>query len=107
VAHAVHQCVVGKLRAANSRRVDFAGCDAATRRARVLHQIVRSYGEPDGPGAVLRWPITQPELASLAGAAEPTVHRALRRLRETGVVTTGYRSISVADLGRLHRIAYD
>lgn len=107
VAHAVNASIVTKLRSATSRRVDLAGCDAATRLARVLDQIVRSYGEPEGAGAVLRWPITQPELATLAGAAEPTVHRALRRLRETGVVATGYRSIRVADLARLHRIAYD
>jgi len=55
---------------------------------------------------VIHWPITQPELATLCGAAEPSVHKALRRLREQGAVSTGYRSIRVENLGQLHRVAY-
>ncbi|MGW4003145.1 Crp/Fnr family transcriptional regulator, partial [Streptomyces nigra] len=101
IAHAVHQSVVAKLRAANAHRVNFVGCDAATRLARVLHHLVMTYGERDGDGAVLRWPITQPELATLAGASEPSVQKALRRLRNDGVITTGYRSIRVDSLARL------
>ncbi|WP_406115034.1 Crp/Fnr family transcriptional regulator [Streptomyces sp. NBC_01014] len=107
IAHAVNASIVTKLRVANSRRIDFTGCDAATRLARVLHQIALTYGERAGEGAVIRWPITQPELATLSGAAEPTVHKALRRLRETGVVSTGYRTIRVEDLALLSSIAFD
>ncbi|RJO71034.1 Crp/Fnr family transcriptional regulator [Nocardia panacis] len=106
IALAVNAAIITKLRDANDRRVDFAGCDVATRLARVLHQIAMAYGEPSGAGALIRWPITQPELASLAGAAEPTVHRALRRLREIRVISTGYRSVKVEDLARLGAIAY-
>ena len=106
IAHAVNASIVTKLRVANKHRVDFTGCDAATRLARVLHQIAMTYGEPAGEGAVIRWPITQPELATLSGAAEPTVHKALRRLRETGVVSTGYRTVRVEDLALLSSIAY-
>jgi CRP-like cAMP-binding protein len=107
LAHAVSQSIVAKVRIANSRRVDFTGCDVPTRLARVLHQIAMTYGEPAGDGAVIRWPITQPELATLCGAAEPTVHKALRRLREAGVVSTGYRTIRVEDLALLASIAFD
>ncbi|MBH5333389.1 Crp/Fnr family transcriptional regulator [Streptomyces pactum] len=107
IAHAVNASVVTKLRAANTHRVDFTGCGAATRLARVLHHIAMTYGERTGDGAVIRWPITQPELATLSGAAEPTVHKALRGLREAGVVATGYRTIAVVDLARLSRIAFD
>ncbi|WP_330332622.1 Crp/Fnr family transcriptional regulator [Streptomyces sp. NBC_00536] len=106
IAHAVNESIVAKLRVANSHRIDFAGCDAATRLARVVHQIAMAYGEPAGAGVVIRWPITQPELATLSGASEPTVHKALRRLRETGVVSTGYRAIRVEDLARLNSIAF-
>ncbi|RKN11449.1 Crp/Fnr family transcriptional regulator [Streptomyces radicis] len=106
VAQAVDESIVAKLRAATAHRVDFTGCDAATRLARVLHQIAMTYGERVGQGAVIRWPITQPELATLSGAAEPTVHKALRRLRETGVVSTGYRSVRIEDLAHLSRIAF-
>lgn len=107
IAHAVNASIVTKLRVANAHRIDFTGCDAATRLARVLHQIAMTYGERVGGGAVIRWPITQPELAALSGAAEPTVHKALRGLRATGVVSTGYRSIKVEDLASLSSIAFD
>ncbi|WP_404816817.1 Crp/Fnr family transcriptional regulator [Streptomyces thermolineatus] len=107
IAHAVNASVVSKLRAANTHRIDFTGCDATTRLARVLHQIAMTHGERSGAGVVIRWPITQPELATLAGAAEPTVQKALRRFREAGVVSTGYRTVRVEDLTRLNSIAFD
>jgi len=107
LAHAVNRAVVAKLRMANSHRIDFTGCDVNTRLARVLHQIALIYGERKGEGVVIRWPITQPELASLSGAAESTVHKALRKLRESGVVSTGYRTIRVDDLALLSSIAFD
>ncbi|MCX4744203.1 Crp/Fnr family transcriptional regulator [Kitasatospora sp. NBC_01287] len=106
VSRAVNESIVTKLRAANTHRVDFTGCDAATRLARVLHQIALSYGERVGDGAVIRWPLTQLELATLSGAAEPTVHKALRRLRAAGVVSTGYRAIKVESLALLSGIAF-
>ncbi|WP_052851487.1 Crp/Fnr family transcriptional regulator [Streptomyces avicenniae] len=106
IAQAVNVSVVSKLRVANGHRIDFTGCDAATRLARVLHQIVLTHGERSGAGAVIRWPITQPELATLSGTAEPTVQKVLRRLREAGVVSTGYRTVRVDDLARLSSIAF-
>ncbi|MEV1010402.1 Crp/Fnr family transcriptional regulator [Streptomyces sp. NPDC049881] len=106
IAQAVNASVVSKLRVANARRVDFTGCDAATRLARVLHQIVLTHGERSGAGAVIRWPLTQPELATLSGTAEPTVQKVLRRLRESGVISTGYRTVRVEDLARLTAIAF-
>jgi CRP/FNR family cyclic AMP-dependent transcriptional regulator len=106
IAQAVSESIVTKLRVANDRRIDFTGCDAPTRLARVILQIAVTYGEPAGDGAVIRWPITQPELATLSGAAEPTVHKALRRLRESGAVSTGYRTIRVESLALLGSIAF-
>ncbi len=106
IAHAFEASIVTKLRTANTHRIDFIGCDAATRVARVLHQVAMLYGERSGGGAVIRWPITQPELAALCGAAEPTVHKALRGLRETGVISTGYRTIRIENLAHLSRIAF-
>ncbi|WP_026343178.1 Crp/Fnr family transcriptional regulator [Nocardia sp. BMG111209] len=106
IALAVNESIVAKLLVANERRIDFTGCDVPTRLARVLHQIAMTYGEAVGAGAVIRWPITQPELATLSGAAEPSVHKALRRLRESGVIATGYRTIRVKDLELLSNIAF-
>jgi CRP/FNR family transcriptional regulator, cyclic AMP receptor protein len=105
LALAVSRSVVGKLRAGNERRVEFAGFDAPTRFARVLRELAIAYGERSGDRVTIGWPVTQSELASLASVAEPTAQKALRRLREAGVISTGYRSLTVEDFPELNRIA--
>jgi CRP/FNR family transcriptional regulator, cyclic AMP receptor protein len=105
LAEAVNRAVVGKVRAANARRVEFAGYDAPTRLARVLRELAVRYGDRSGNRVVIAWPLTQPELASLAAVAEPTAQKALRVLRERGVIATGYRSLTIMDLDELNRIA--
>jgi CRP-like cAMP-binding protein len=77
----VDKSVLAKLRFANDRRVDFASYDAVVRVARVLRELAAVYGERSGNRVLLNWPLTQTELASLASVAEPTVQKALRRLR--------------------------
>lgn len=106
IDQAVKASVVGQLRMAVSYRVDFTGCDVATRVARVLYQYAKSHGHHVGDSMLIDWPITQQELASLCGAAEPTVHKALRDLRLAGVISTGYRSVRVEDFVELHRIGF-
>jgi CRP-like cAMP-binding protein len=105
LAEAVNRSVVAKVRSANARRVDFAGYDAPTRLTRVLRELAVQYGERSGNRVVIAWPLTQPELASLAAVAEPTAQKALRRLRESGVIDTGYRSLTIVDLEELNRLA--
>jgi CRP-like cAMP-binding protein len=105
LAEAVNREVLGKLRFANERRVEFAGYDAQTRVARVLRELAAAYGERDGDRVVLNWPLTQTELASLASVAEPTVQKALRRLRDAGVITTGYRNLIVESFSELDMMA--
>jgi len=105
LAREVDRSVLGKLRFANERRVEFAGYDAQTRVARVLRELAAAYGERSGNRVMLNWPLTQPELASLSSVAEPTVQKALRRLRESGVIVTGYRSLTIQDFSRLNELA--
>jgi CRP/FNR family transcriptional regulator, cyclic AMP receptor protein len=101
----VNRAILAKLRDANERRVEFAGYDAPTRLARVLRELAVRYGDHAGNRVVISWPLTQTELASLATVAEPTAQKALRLLREQGVITTGYRSVTVVDFVALDRIA--
>jgi len=106
ISHAVSSAIAAKMRVAIARRVDFSGSNVSTRVARVLLQLVEAYGYTEGNQAVLKSPLTQPEIASLAVASQPAVHRVLRGLREHGIVSTGYRSIAVTDLGSLRKLAY-
>jgi CRP-like cAMP-binding protein len=103
---AVTRGVTDKLRTATSRRVEFTGCDVNTRFARVLLELAERYGEQAPQGRTIGCPLTQTELATLAGAAEPTVQRALRQLKADGIVATGYRVTTVLDMAALRQRAY-
>lgn len=104
-AQAVMRAVAGKLRWATRRRQEFGSCAVGTRVARVLGELTRVYGRPCETGISIGVSLTQPELAALVGASEPSVHRVLRSLREDRVIETGYRRILVRDVPELSRIA--
>ncbi|MFF0061376.1 Crp/Fnr family transcriptional regulator [Streptomyces sp. NPDC005279] len=103
-ARAVMCAVAGKLRWATRRRQDFGSCPVGTRVARVLLELARAYGQPCAAGISIGVSLTQPELAELVGASEPSLHRVLRSLREQGIVETGYRRVLVKDLPELSRL---
>jgi CRP-like cAMP-binding protein len=105
LAEAVNRSLVAKLRAGDERRIEFAAFDAPTRFARVLRELAGSYGERSGRRVTISWPVTQSELASLASVAEPTAQKALRQLRKSGVISTGYRTLTIEDFGALDAIA--
>lgn len=102
VALALSSSVGAKLRWATRRRIDFGAHEVHVRVARVLAELAKSYGTDTGEIGV---PLSQPELAALVGAAEPTVHRALAYLRKEDIVATGYRRVVVRDHARLEAIA--
>ncbi|MGW4062602.1 Crp/Fnr family transcriptional regulator [Amycolatopsis sp. NPDC004747] len=104
-ALAVSGSVGAKLRWATRRRIDFGSRAVRVRLARVLLELAASYGVPAGPHLRIGVALTQPELAALVGAAEPTVHRALAGLRRESVVETGYRRVCVCDRARLEAVA--
>jgi CRP-like cAMP-binding protein len=106
LALAVARGVSDKLRSATSRRIDFTGCDATTRFARVLLELATRYGRPTSAGQTIRCPLTQTELATLAGSAEPTVQRMLRQFKADGMVATGYRETTVLDITALRKRAF-
>ena len=104
-AAAVSCGIAAKLRWATRRRIDFGAGEVKVRLAHVLIELIESYGEPAGEGTVIATSLTQPELAALVAAAEPTVHKALAALRHNRVIKTGYRRITVLDERRLRAVA--
>jgi CRP/FNR family cyclic AMP-dependent transcriptional regulator len=91
---------------ANERRVDFASYPAKVRLARILIELSQVHGRLASAGRTIGVDLTQPEIATLCGAAEPTVEKSLRELREAGLVDTGYRHIVIRDLVGLRRFAH-
>jgi CRP/FNR family transcriptional regulator, cyclic AMP receptor protein len=104
-AAAVSRGIAAKLRWATKRRIDFFAGEVKVRLAHVLVELVESYGETTADGIVIATSLTQPELAALVAAAEPTVHKALASLRHDEMIRTGYRRITVLDERRLRAIA--
>ncbi|MFD4945484.1 Crp/Fnr family transcriptional regulator [Streptomyces sp. NPDC058239] len=105
VSMALTGIVADRLRGANRRRLDFRGYPAKVRLARLLVELAASYGSSRSGGVVIGCRLTQPELATLVGAAETTIHKVLRELREEGLLETGYRSTTIRDLPRLRQLA--
>jgi CRP-like cAMP-binding protein len=105
IARAFNQAVAAKLRQATRRRADFRR-DTRSRLAQVLVELHHgsTASRRDEKMAII---ITQSELASLIGASEPAVHKALRALRDAKIIGTGYGRLSIADISRLRRIAAD
>jgi CRP/FNR family transcriptional regulator, cyclic AMP receptor protein len=68
--------------------------DAEHRVVRRLLDVRRSYGI-DGADPL---PLTQEDLAVMAGVTRPTANRVLRQLEEAGVVRLGRRHIEVLDM---------
>jgi len=73
-----------------------------TRILRRLVELARSYGQGDGPAVI---PLTQEDIAGLAGTARATVNRILRAERSRGTVSLEKRRITVLDLDALARRA--
>jgi CRP-like cAMP-binding protein len=97
--------VADRLRWANQRRVDFASYPVKVRLARVLWEIASSYGHRVPSGIVVDIRLTQPELATLCGAADVSLQKALRELRRAKIIDTGYREIVIRDSAALRTVA--
>ena len=76
------------------------------RLAHVLGEIAASCGEAVSDGVLIGVELSQTELATLVGAAEDTVQKALRLLRDRGLIRTGYRKITVVDHVALRALAH-
>ncbi|RNL85756.1 Crp/Fnr family transcriptional regulator [Halostreptopolyspora alba] len=100
-ARAVSASVVGKFRSTTERVVDYSAHDAPVRLARVLYRLYRDHGVHQEDHVELGIPITQPELASIIGASEAAVQKALAGLRRHGIVSTGYRTTAITSLAAL------
>ena len=70
---------------------------------RRLNELCAIYGDGSAPGTVI--PLTQDDLAGLAGASRPTVNQILQRLASEGVVAIDRRRIEVLHPAELRRRA--
>ena len=79
----------------------------AQRLAFLLLDLAGQHGSGTARGIYVAMPLSQEELASLAGTSRATVTRALGNWRQRGIIRTGQRRITIRDLGALRQIAGD
>ena len=102
----VTAAVAGQLSWANRRRTDFAVYPAHVRLARLLVEIADLCGRPTPDGGVeIGVPLSQPELATMIAIAQATVQNAIRDLRGRGLLSTGYRRLTILDPAGLRALA--
>jgi len=97
--------IADRLRWANRRRIDFTHYPLRVRLARVLWEIAAAYGRRSPQGMVVDIRLTQDEMATLCGAAQVSLQKALSELRSEGIVSTHYRGIVVRDSEALRSVA--
>lgn len=105
IAQRTMEILIGKIRNATDHRAAMRGQQARYRIAKLLCGLAERHGCEGGAGPVVL-PVTQPDLAALAGVAGSTVERILKELREQRIVDTRYREIVIRQLDVLRVQAF-
>ncbi|MEU9890778.1 Crp/Fnr family transcriptional regulator [Sphaerisporangium sp. NPDC051011] len=105
VAVLLLRLVVGRLRDSDRKRVEYGAFDTTGRVATRLVELAERFGEPTNGGVKVALPLSQDELAGWTGASREAVSKALRSLRDRGLIETGRRRVTIYDLEGLRRRA--
>ncbi|MFI9557846.1 Crp/Fnr family transcriptional regulator [Nonomuraea endophytica] len=105
VAVLLMQLVTEKLRDADRKRIEYGAFDTTGRVATRLIELAERYGEKTSTGVRVALPLSQDELAGWTGASREAVSKALRSLRDRGLIETGRRRVIIHDLEGLRKRA--
>ncbi|GAA2893798.1 Crp/Fnr family transcriptional regulator [Streptosporangium fragile] len=105
VAVLLMQMITSKMRDADRKRIEYGAFDTTGRVATRLVELAERYGEPDDGGVRVALPLSQDELAGWTGASREAVSKALRSLRDRGLIETGRRRVIVHDMEGLRKRA--
>lgn len=85
--------------------IDRSTTDGAQRLARLLIDLAARHGVTRGSAVNIEMPITQGELASLAGVSRATMTRAFNEWRRRAIIQTGKGRITITNMDGLRKIA--
>ncbi len=106
IALVLLELVLGRLCLADERRLEFATAESLPRVTSRLLELAERFGVEAEDGALaVEMPISQEELASWAAASRESTARALRTLRELGLIETQRKRMVVLDAERLRQHA--
>ena len=93
---------LSRLHAADQRRMEFATAESLARVSSRLVGLAQRFGSRLDDGVIdVTLPISQDELASWSASSRESTARALRTLRELGLIQTRRRHLTALDLERL------
>ncbi|HZU61317.1 MAG TPA: Crp/Fnr family transcriptional regulator [Solirubrobacteraceae bacterium] len=104
-ALALLELTLARLYAADARRLEFASTESLARVTSRLVELVERFGQARDAGQIeVALPFNQEELASWSASSRESTARALRTLRELGLIQTHRLRLTVLDLDglRLH-----
>jgi CRP/FNR family transcriptional regulator, cyclic AMP receptor protein len=96
-SRALLELVVAKLRGATRRQLEFGTGDALGRLCRTLVELGGRYGDPTAEVCRFELPVTQQDLASLAGLSREAVVKGLAALRALEWIRTSGRTVELID----------
>ncbi|WP_113700734.1 Crp/Fnr family transcriptional regulator [Nonomuraea lactucae] len=105
VAVLLMRLVTGRLRDADRKRIEYGAFDTTGRVATRLLELAERYGEKTNGGVRVTLPLSQDELAGWTGASREAVSKALRTLRDRGLIETGRRRVVIHDMEGLRKRA--
>ncbi len=105
VAFLLMRTIVGRLRDADRKRIEFGAHDTTGRVAARLVEMAERFGQAAEEGVKIALPFSQDELAGWTGASREAVSKALGVLRSAGEIRTSRMSVVVRDLEALRRRA--
>jgi CRP/FNR family cyclic AMP-dependent transcriptional regulator len=105
VAVLLMRMITGRLRDADRKRIEYGAFDTTGRVATRLIELAERYGEQTNSGVRVALPLSQDELAGWTGASREAVSKALRSLRDRGLIETGRRRVVIHDLEGLRKRA--
>jgi CRP-like cAMP-binding protein len=97
VAFLLMRMLVGRLRDADRKRIEFGAHDTTGRVAARLLELAERFGEPTPEGTRIALPLSQDELAGWTGASREAVSKALGTLRAEGAISTSRLHVVVRD----------
>ncbi|MGM1065522.1 Crp/Fnr family transcriptional regulator [Saccharothrix sp. Mg75] len=103
IALALLAVMCGRLRTATRRRTEFGDSTTAQRLASLLSELADEHGAAHADGVAITLPFSQEELAGSIASSRKAVVRALRALRDEGIVATARQRVVVLRPDALRR----
>lgn len=95
-----------RLHRADAHRLEFAAADTLGRVARRLVELADRFGEPGSDGRIeVGLAIPQEDIAAWSAASRESTARALRTLRELGMIESHRLRLTIVDIERLREYA--